>query len=355
MSSSFSNTISRVVERHHGGIKVPDIDHTHGNKPTKFPIPNKVRIPMSMHMGAPCKPLVKRGDEVQVGQIIADSEALLSAPIHASVSGKVTGISVGELDAAGNKTTLIEIESDGKMTPWSEIKIPNINSHQDFIQGVRDSGVVGLGGAGFPTSVKFATDQKIEILIANGAECEPYNTSDYYTMQYRTKEMLNGLKESMKWLNIDQGIIFVEENKMSAVEEIIKLLETKSDQYPNIKVMVAPVLYPRGAEKVVIQMTTGRVVPAGKLPADVNVLVSNVTTLAEIGKFLETGVPLIDKVVTVDGQAIREPQNVLVPIGTEIYEILKFCDLDESIVESVIMGGPMMGVAVGDINSPQLR
>lgn len=355
MNHNIVNSVLKPVTKSYGGVRIPEIDRTYGNKPAILPNPNMVRIPLSMHIGKPCDPIVSVGDKVQVGQPIADTDALFSAPIHASVSGTVKAIINNAIVAGGKKTKLIEIESDGQMTTWNGLQVPIIKSRENYIDSIRQSGLVGLGGAGFPTSVKFNVNQKIDFLIANGAECEPYNSSDFYTLKYRSIELLDGIKASMHWLNVKKAIIFIEDNKMEAVKILQKILAEKSDVYNNIQIMVVPTMYPRGAEKIVIQMATGRIVPEGKLPVNVNVIVPNVTTLAETGRYLKTGMPLVNRVITVDGNAIKKPQNVLAPIGTEIYEILKFCELDEDSVDMVIMGGPMMGISVNDIKAPLIK
>ncbi len=343
-----SNGFYKPLKINHGGVK---LNHhkiiSFSPDPPAF-IPQRVRIPLSMHIGAPCEPVVKVRDQVKVGQLIADSKAFVSSPIHASISGTVKSVQMADEVSSGTKTTIIEIQSDGKMEPYEGLEVPEIHSKEDFLAAVRASGLVGLGGAGFPTAVKYTVkDGEIDTLIANGAECEPYITVDDYVMRYRQEEILDGMVTVLHWLNIPKGIIAIENNKLEAAQIILEKINAHPEKYAKIQVMVMDSIYPRGMEKLVIYNALGREVPAGKLPKDVGCIVSNTTTLLELGKYLNTGMPLVDKLITVDGTAIANSQNISVPIGTVISDLLDYVGLNQE-PDLIMMGGPMMGVALAD-------
>ena len=302
---------------------------------------------MSMHIGAPAKPVVNIGDTVKVGTLIAEAGGAVSAPVHASVSGKVAKI-VDFLLADGRTVPAVVIESDGLMTPDENIAPPVIDSRESFIEAVKNSGIVGLGGAGFPTHFKLNADPaKIEYLVVNGAECEPYVTSDTLTMENRGDDMKTALEAVKKWLGVRNIIIGVESNKKKA---ILKMNELAAEIGAQVKVL--PSIYPQGGEKVLIYNTTGRVVEAGKLPIDAGCIVINCTTLAAIGDYLKTGMPLVKKCVTVDGGAVKEPKNVIVPIGVPMEEVFNECGGFTSDPVKVVYGGPMMGITVPDLSAP---
>lgn len=348
MSFKFPTGVLRIVERNHGGVSPAHRKNTAKTEETLLPTPASVKIPMLMHIGAPCTPVVKVGETVEVGQVIADSEAAVSAPIHASVSGKVKSITEIRSAGDGRMLSAIEIVSDGEQRLWSGIKPPEIHSKEDFLKAVRASGLVGLGGAGFPAHFKLNVKPpaKADILIANGAECEPYITVDDYCMRKYTGDMLDGIAACLKWTGIERCIIGIEDNKPEAIETILKAITADQETYKNIYVMAIPSGYPKGAEKVLIQNVTGRHVPVGKLPADAGCVVMNVTSLATLGKFLKTGIPLVDKLLTIDGGAIAEPKNVRVPIGTRIGDVMDFCGGFKKPPTMIMMGGPMMGTAL---------
>lgn len=309
-----------------------------------------VTIPMSMHIGAPAKPVVNIGDAVKVGTLIAEAGGAVSAPVHASVSGKVAKI-VDFLLADGRTVPAVVIESDFFMTPDETIAPPVIDSRESFIEAVKNSGIVGLGGAGFPTHFKLNADPaKIEYLIVNGAECEPYVTSDTLTMENRGDDMAEALEAIKKWLGVKNIIIGVESNKKKAIEKMNELAAEIGAQ-----VKVLPSIYPQGGEKVLIYNTTGRVVEAGKLPIDAGCIVINCTTLAAIGAYLRTGMPLVSKCVTVDGGAVKEPKNVIVPIGVSMEEVFNECGGFTVDPAKVVYGGPMMGITVPDLSAPIMK
>ena len=321
-----------------------------------MPAPSTVIIPMSMHIGAPAKPVVKVGDLVKVGTLIAEAGGFVSAPIHASVSGKVTKIT-DYLLSSGTIVPAVVIESDGEMTPAETVIPPVVNSRESLLEAIRNSGVVGLGGAGFPTHVKFNVDpDRIEYLVINGAECEPYVTSDTRTMLDRVADMKRALLAMNEYFGIKDIVIGIENNKKAAIKSMMSLMkEMAAEGKCRFTVKVLPAVYPQGGEKVLIYHTVGRTVPVGKLPIDVGCIVVNCTTLAAIGAYLETGMPLVEKCVTVDGGAVKEPKNVIVPIGTAMADVFDFCGGLTETPDKVVYGGPMMGITVPDTTAPILK
>ena len=316
--------------------------------------PQTVTVPMSMHIGAPARPIVKVGDLVKVGTLIAEAGGAVSAPIHASVSGKVTKIS-DYLLSDGRTVPAVVIESDGAMTPDETLTPPAVKSREELIEAIKNAGIVGLGGAGFPTHFKLNVDPaKIEHLVINGAECEPYVTSDTLTMVERSDDMAYALEALKAHLGIKSIIIGIESNKKKAIASMMNLMN-QTCKGCTVQVKVLPSVYPQGGEKVLIYHTTGRVVPMGKLPIDVGCVVLNCTTLAAIGAYLKTGMPLVEKCVTVDGGAVKQPQNVIVPVGTAMADVFDFCGGLTSEPAKVVYGGPMMGITVPDTTAPILK
>ncbi|NLJ70584.1 MAG: electron transport complex subunit RsxC [Clostridiaceae bacterium] len=355
MKTKLSKTFSSPVKINRGGVRLNE--HKINVSPEKLATlsPKRVRIPLNMHIGAECKPTVQVRDQVKVGQLIADSDEFVSSPIHASISGVVKSIQVADVNSSGSKTQIIEIESDGEMTPYGNLSVPNINSKEDFLREVRKSGLVGLGGAGFPTSVKLTfEDGEVDTLIANGAECEPYITVDDYQMRFCQEDILDAMLAIMKRLGIQNGIIAIEDNKMEAANILLKKINQESQKYANINIVIMKSIYPKGMEKLVIYNATGRTVPAGKLPKDVGCVVMNTTSLAELGKYLRTGMPLVEKLITVDGSAVTNPQNVYVPIGSLISDLLDFTGLKDN-PDLVMMGGPMMGITLASLENSILK
>ncbi len=337
-----------------GGVKVPHNKNTENCKIIRMPAPEKVVLPMQQHIGAPCSPIVKVGDTVKVGQIIGDSDKFISAPIHASISGKVTSIADTVL-ANGRLAPAVTIESDGEMAVFDDIKPPTVNNADDFRKAIRDSGLVGLGGAGFPSHVKFALspDKPIDTIVVNAAECEPHITVDYRECIDNTLYIIRSLMIIKEYLKIPNAVIAVEDNKPAAIEKLQKVADEVGDG--SIKVMALKSRYPQGAEKMIVYSATGRKIPLGKLPADIGVIVMNVTSTAFIGRYLETGKPLVSRSLTVDGTAIIKPQNVRVPIGTNLNELIDFCGGFKPDLDKVIAGGPMMGTALVNTNVPIIK
>ena len=335
-----------------GGVHVPHNKNTAGSPAVRMPAPEAVILPTSMHIGKPANPVVKAKDHVNVGTLIAESTGPVSSPIYSSISGDVTKIDT-ILTAQGTFVPAVFIKSDGLMTVDENIKPPAVKDYASFIEAVRNSGIVGLGGAGFPTAVKLDVKDtsRIQELVINAAECEPYITSDTRTMIDDADDVKEGVKLFEKYLDIKKVIIGIESNKPEAIK---KMKEVFADD-PAVSVAVLPGVYPQGAEKVIIKNTTGKVVPAGKLPIDVGSVVCNVTTMAAIARYIRTGMPLIEKCVTVDGTAVPEPKNVIVPIGTPVKEVIKFCEIPEEGIYKILFGGPMMGLATPDPDAPVLK
>lgn len=316
-----------------------------------MPAPARVTIPMEMHIGAPAKAVVKVGDHVDIGTLIGEAQGFVSAPVYASVSGTVKELAK-RMQVNGKQADVVVIESDGQATQDPSVAPPKVESREELIEAIRKSGLVGLGGAGFPTFIKFNADpEKIDTLIINGAECEPYITSDSLTMTERAEEMAEALKAIETYLGIKKVVIGIEDNKKAAILRMKEL--AKED--PCVRVVSLKAVYPQGGEKVLIYHTVGRVVPVGKLPMDVGCIVCNCTTLAEIGRYLKTGMPLVERCLTVDGSAVKEPKNVIAPIGTAMEEVFAFCGGLNEPFGKVLYGGPMMGIAVEDLKAPIMK
>ncbi len=356
MASEKIEGVLSPVANGHGGVRVSHNKNTSALEIVRIPTPERVILPMQQHIGAPCEPTVKVGDEVKVGQVIGDTNAFVSAPIHASVSGKVTAVGPVKL-ANGNMVPAVTIESDGLMTLDENIKAPEINSREDFLKAVRASGLVGLGGAGFPTHVKlgFKEDSGVDTLIINAAECEPFITVDHRECVDNSWDVLSGVYTIKEILGFKNVYIAIEDNKSDAFKALMKVAADEADFDDSVKLVVLKSRYPQGAEKVLIQSVTGRCVPPGKLPSDVGVVVMNVASVSFLGRYLKTGKPLVSRSLTVDGSAIAEPKNIRVPIGTEISKIIEFCGGFKAEPYKVISGGPMMGMALSDINVPLLK
>lgn len=353
MSKVKVSGVLKAVVKGRGGVKVDHRKNTAELEIVSMPTPKQVILPMSQHIGAPCTPTVKVGDTVSVGQIIGDSDKFISAPIHASVSGTVKAIGNVALPN-GAVVQGVTIESDGEMRIHEDIKPPKVDTLDEFIKAVRDSGLVGLGGAGFPAHVKLniPKDKMVDTLIINAAECEPYITVDYRECIENSWDILSGIHIIKDFLGINNVIIAIEDNKPKAFEMLKRIADSDNYSGDAIKIMELKSKYPQGAEKVMVQSATGRKVPPGKLPADVGCILMNVTSVAFIAKYLKTGMPLVSRALTVDGSAIAEPKNVRVPLGTNISEIIEFCGGFKAEPHKIITGGPMMGLSIVSTELP---
>ena len=332
------------------GIKLKHRKNTENSSTVVFPLPQKVRIPMSMTMGAPCQPLVKVGDEVKVGQKIGDSDVPFSAPVHSGVSGKVVALT-DYRNAMGAVCKMVEIETDGQQTISDEVKPPVVTDKESFVKAVRESGACGLGGAGFPTHIKLNPKADIDTLIINAAECEPYITADYREMMENPQDIINGINMVKSQLGIKCAKLAIESNKPEAIKYFTEMAENDD----TIDIITLPSAYPQGAEKVIIYNSTGRIVNEGTLPADAGVIVMNVSTVAFLYRYMQTGMPLVTRRLTIDGNAVGEPKNVSAIIGTSFRELLEFCKTDIDSIKKLIAGGPMMGMSVPDIDMPVVK
>lgn len=316
-----------------------------------MPLPSKIVLSMGQHIGAPASPAVAKGDQVYVGTIVGKSGGFVSSDIHSGVSGTVSEITTITAPNGATQTAVV-IVPDGEQKVDPAIAPPEVTDYKSFVDAIRASGLVGLGGAGFPTAVKLSPKNldEIDTLLINGAECEPYITSDNRCFLEDTHHVLGGIKAVMKYLNIPKCIIGIEGNKPEAIAKMKAAIDA-----PGIEVKQMLCRYPQGAEKVLIENCTGREVPFPGLPSDVGVIVMNVTSVAFVSKYLETGMPLTTKRLTVDGDIVKEPKNVEVLIGTPIQELLDFCGGLTAQPGKVLYGGPMMGTCVADLSQPILK
>ena len=316
-----------------------------------MPLPSKIVLSMGQHIGAPASPAVAKGDQVYVGTIVGKSGGFVSSDIHSGVSGTVSEITtITAPNGATPTAVVIRPHREQKVDP--ALAPPEVTDYKSFVDAIRASGLVGLGGAGFPTAVKLSPKNldEIDTLLINGAECEPYITSDNRCFLEDTHHVLGGIKAVMKYLNIPKCIIGIEGNKPEAIAKMKAAIDA-----PGIEVKQLLCRYPQGAEKVLIENCTGREVPFPGLPSDVGVIVMNVTSVAFVSKYLETGMPLTTKRLTVDGDIVKEPKNVEVLIGTPIQELLDFCGGLTAQPGKVLYGGPMMGTCVADLSQPILK
>ena len=311
--------------------------------------PREIVIPMSMHIGAPCTPVVEAGDEVKMGQLVGQAAGFVSANIHSSVSGKVTAVEK-RLTGSGQKTLCVIVENDFKDTMADGIAPSDYLelTKEELLDKISAAGIVGLGGATFPARVKFtiADDIKIDYIILNGAECEPYLTCDHALMREYPEKVIGGLKIMMKILGLKEGHIGVEDNKPDAIEK----LEAASDG--SVIVHALETKYPQGGEKQLINAITGREVPSGKLPSAVGCVVANVATAAAVYDAVSAGTPVIERIVTVTGSGIRTPKVLSFRIGTLIHDMIESCDGLTEDAAKIILGGPMMGFAQYDTMIP---
>ena len=335
-----------------GRAKLPHHKNTAAMTPVAIEPPMTVTIPMAQHIGAPANPVCAVGDTVFVGTLIGEASGFVSAPVHSSVSGVVKKIDL-QLMANGKKGTVVVIESDGLMTPDPGLQPPEVESFADLSAAARAAGLVGLGGAGFPTAVKLDSKKLdvLDTLVLNGAECEPYITSDTCTMLDNADMIRKGVELILRHSKIKSVYIGIEKNKAECISHLSGVFANM----PKVKVETLPDTYPQGAEKILIYNTTGRVVPEGGLPSDVGILVMNVTTIAALAEYVETGMPLVKKCVTVDGSVVKEPKNLIVPVGTSVGDLIEAAGGLNDEAGKVIIGGPMMGTAIYSLDYPVMK
>ncbi|GIM29692.1 electron transport complex subunit C [Clostridium polyendosporum] len=344
-----------MIKGFRGGIHPNDHKSNTADKPIEAALlPRKVIIPVRQHIGAPCSPVVKKGDRVKKGQVIASSESFISSPVHASISGIVVDID-DYSHAIFGKCLSIVIDNDG-LDEWTE-EIPverdweklSVNELREII---RQAGIVGMGGATFPTHVKLSPpkDKNVDVFILNAAECEPYLTADHRMMLEYTDYIVTGVQIAMKVLGVNKGYVGIEDNKSDAIKVMKRaFVETQIDVVP------LPTRYPQGGEKMLIKMITNREVSSGCLPTDVGVVVQNVGTVIAISNAVSKGIPVIERVITVTGGAVREPKNLLIRIGTTFAEVIENCGGFKKVPRKVIMGGPMMGFAQSTLDVPVMK
>ena len=333
------------------GAHTPHDKATAASKPVPMPLPGQVRILMSQHIGAPAKATVKKGDEVCVGTLIGEAGGFVSANIHSSVSGKVKAVEPFRL-SNGKLCDSVVIETDGKQTVDPSIQPPVVTDKASFLAAVRASGLVGLGGAGFPTDVKLQPKSPVDTLLINASECEVWLTSDTQEMLTCPDDIVRGIQAVLQYTGIPRCIIGIEKNK----PECIDLLCQKTGGISNIDVKPLPSVYGTGAELILIEKCLGREVPHGGLPADAGAIVMNVTSVSMLGKYLATGMPVVERIVTVDGDACAKPQNLIVPVGTSYQDVVNAAGLKPDVtLGKVIAGGAMMGPAVEDLNYPTTK
>lgn len=335
-----------------GGIHPYDGKEMSKDIPIKAVNPKSDLVyPLSQHIGAPCKPIVKKGDHVLVGQKIAEADGFVSSPIYSSVSGTVKAIEEHRV-VAGNNGMSIIIENDNlyeEMWAW-EVKPLDEMTNEEIINRVRDAGIVGMGGAGFPTHVKMSVKEpaKIDYVIINGAECEPYLTSDYRKMIEEPEKLIEGLKVYLKLFPYSLGIIAIEDNK----PDCIKIFKALTKEEPRITVKALRTKYPQGSERQLIYATTGRELNSKMLPADVGCVVNNVDTVISVRRAIYEGKPLLYRIVTVTGNCIKNPRNFKVRIGTLYSDLLEAAGGFKEEPVKVISGGPMMGFCLFDLDVP---
>ncbi|MBQ2716659.1 MAG: RnfABCDGE type electron transport complex subunit C [Clostridia bacterium] len=347
-----------IFKKDISSLHVPHNKNTAGCEPVKIETPKEVILPMNMHSGGEAEPIVTPGDHVYVGQLIAREEGRFSSPVHATVSGTVAEI-LTLPTARGKEVKAIRIESDGKMEKDPAMKAPVFEGCDGFLQAVRESGVVGLGGAAFPTWAKLneATnpDYKVDTVLINAAECEPYITSDHRMMLAHADLIDDGIEYMRKYMNEYLGEatykICIEKNKPDAIE----VLKKKFADKPYVVIHELNAIYPQGAKQVMLYNATGRVAIAGKRFPSFGALIINVSTLSKMAEYLNTGMPLVERIVTVDGPAVKKPGNFIAPIGTSIRTLLELTETNLEAVGKVVIGGPMNGNATVSVDSPIVK
>ena len=319
----------------------------------RFPDPEEVVIPLSMHAGAPANPVVQVGDTVKVGQKIGEAAAFISSPVHSSVSGTVVAIE-NHGHATRGECLSVVIRSDGKNTLHESVQ-PRKGLEEltpdEIVEIVKEAGIVGMGGAGFPTSVKLKPAKPVDTILLNGCECEPLLTADHRVLLEFADDVIYGLQAILKAVGAEKGVIVIEDNKPDAIQ----LMNEKTAGLDNIEVVTAKTKYPQGAEKMLIKRVTGRKVPSGGLPADVGCVVSNISTTKAIADAILKGMPLVERVVTVTGERIKNPGNYIVKIGTNTKDLIDYCGGVTGDDVTIKAGGPMMGFVLSDVNVPIMK
>jgi electron transport complex protein RnfC len=339
------------------GIHLKDSKSFTNEKPIEYlPPPQEVFIPLQQHIGVGGEVIVEKGQEVKTGQVIGKSEKFVSAPVHSSITGTVKAVDQF-LHPLGIKATMIHIEKTAEKDVWEKLSVPENwekASAEDLRNLIWQAGIVGLGGAAFPTHVKLAPpkEKKIDTFILNGVECEPYLTADHRAMLEFGEKILSGMAIIMKILGTSQGYIGIENNKPDAIDVMNKLVRKS---YPSFQVVPLKVKYPQGAEKMLIEAIIKRKVPAGGLPMDVGVVVNNVGTALAIADAIIAGKPLVERIVTVTGEGVIEPKNLMARIGTTFNVLFDSCGGIKEKANQIYMGGPMMGIAQYRLDVPIVK
>ena len=340
----------------HGGIHPKEYKELTENLAFEtFPFPDEIILPLSQHLGKESKSLVKKGEDVKPGQMIAQAEGFVSAPVHSSVAGKVMSLGKEQTSSGFPKDSIV-IKRNGTVES-ENILLEPLNTETITPDEIRErvalAGIVGQGGAAFPTSVKLSPpkDKRIDVVILNGCECEPYLTRDYRFMIERPDDLISGLKLIMKALGVNRGVIGIEDNKPEAIE----LLLNKVKYEHGLEVVSLKTKYPQGAEKMLIKAVTGKEVPPGKLPMDVGAVIQNIGTAIAIHDAIVKGEVLITAALTVSGKGIKNPKNLIVPIGTSVQNVIDYCGGVTDDAVKIVVGGPMMGVAQFDLQAPVMK
>ncbi len=319
----------------------------------KMPAPKQIIIPLSQHAGKPAKPLVKKGSEVKAGEVIAEQEGFVSSPIHSPVAGKVLKITSSITpNGALKESIIIEPNESDEIIKMPGLKFDSV-TQEEIKERVKSAGIVGQGGAAFPTYVKLSppADKKIDYVIINGCECEPYLTRDYRYMLERTDDLISGLRLIMKSIGVNKGVIGIEDNKPVAIQK----LKDAAKNISEVSIEVLKTKYPQGAEKMLIKAVTGKEVPPGKLPFDVGCIIQNIGTAIAIHDAVVNGLPQLTAALTVSGKGINQPKNLIVNVGTPISDVLEYCSGVKDDAVKVVVGGPMMGVAQFDFSAPVMK
>ena len=337
----------------HHGVHPPDLkDLTAGVPIRRMPFPDEVVLPLRQHAGRPARPVVKPGDRVERGDLLAEADGFVSAPVHASAAGTVAELAPWPHPDGSTAPALRIAVAPHSAQALRPRLVPDWEalSPAELVGAIRDAGVVGLGGAAFPTHVKLAppADKPIDVLIVNGCECEPYLTTDHRSMVEYPGRVWLGVRIMMRCLGVSRAVIGIERNKPDAIEAV------ERHRPPDLDVQVQPltVKYPQGAEKMLIEALLGREVPSGGLPADVGAIVQNVASVATIAEVFETGLPLIERIVTVTGRGVREPGNWIVPVGAKLRDLLAANGGLADDAREIVFGGPMMGQAQTHLDVP---
>jgi electron transport complex protein RnfC len=335
------------------GVHPPDLKELTARVPIRrLPYPEEIVLPLKQHTGAPARLIARVGDHVERGDKLAEADGFISSPVHASAAGTVTDVDLWpHPDGTWQPAIRIAVERHSAQAQRPRI-VPEWQglTPAQIVQAVQDAGVVGLGGAAFPTHVKLVPpkDTKIELLIVNGCECEPFLTTDHRTMAEFPERVQLGIRIMMHTLGVNRAVIGVEKNKPDAIRALSATLPHDLD----VSLLPLRVRYPQGAEKMLIKAVTGREVPSGKLPMHVGVVVQNVASLATIAEVFETGLPLIERIVTVTGRGVRRPGNFIVPVGTKLRDVVEACGGLTPDAREIVFGGPMMGAAQASLDVP---